>query len=144
MTRDNLRARGIPKPLECEFCKEIESVHHLMFDCIVAKLLWADVFKIFNIQITDFESLASKWLCNKKFLHLNVVNATVLWGIWNTRNRLVFNRATWISFKQVWQLVLLYLKEWKVPFKELEGRGAGLFRDRLLLKLRRPLRLEAN
>ena len=31
MTRDNLRARGIPKPLECEICKEIEIVKHLFF-----------------------------------------------------------------------------------------------------------------
>ena len=29
MTRDNLRARGIVKPLECELCKEIESVKQI-------------------------------------------------------------------------------------------------------------------
>jgi hypothetical protein len=36
MTRDNSRRRGIPKPWECSFCKESESVHHLFFDFIVS------------------------------------------------------------------------------------------------------------
>uniref|UniRef100_A0ACD5W9V5 Uncharacterized protein n=1 Tax=Avena sativa TaxID=4498 RepID=A0ACD5W9V5_AVESA len=31
MTRENLRARGMPTPLEYELCKEIESVKHLLF-----------------------------------------------------------------------------------------------------------------
>jgi hypothetical protein len=30
MTRDNLRKRGIPKPLECSLCREIESVSHVL------------------------------------------------------------------------------------------------------------------
>jgi hypothetical protein len=29
MTMDNLRERGMTKPLECEMCKEIETVKHL-------------------------------------------------------------------------------------------------------------------
>ena len=32
MTTDNLRKRGMPKPLECCLCKEFESVAHLFFD----------------------------------------------------------------------------------------------------------------
>jgi hypothetical protein len=39
MTRDNIIHRGIPKPLECELCKDIESVNHLFFDCLVSRLL---------------------------------------------------------------------------------------------------------
>jgi hypothetical protein len=39
MTRDNLRTRGMVKPLECEMCKELEIVKHLMFECIVARQL---------------------------------------------------------------------------------------------------------
>jgi hypothetical protein len=66
MTRDNLRAKGMAKTLECVMCKEIETIKHLMFECIVARVLWDDVFKIFDINVTDFESIASKWLCNKK------------------------------------------------------------------------------
>lgn len=75
MTCDNLRRRGMPKPLECVHCKEIESVYHLFFECIVARVVWQDVKHLFKVvDIVDFKSLASPWLCNKKFLHLNVVS----------------------------------------------------------------------
>ena len=66
LTRDNLRKRGIPKPLECNFCKEIESVKHLFFDCLVARLLWDGVSDIIKVDVRDYESIASKRLCNKR------------------------------------------------------------------------------
>jgi hypothetical protein len=108
------------KPLECEMCKEIEIVKHLMFECIVSRLLWDDVFSIFDIVVTDFESIASKWLCNKKNLHFNLVSSVVHWALWINRNSLVFNKTTWLNIKQVWRQALSFLKEWKVPFKDLE------------------------
>lgn len=40
MLCDNLRKRGMPKPLECFHCIEIESVYRLFSECIVAKLVW--------------------------------------------------------------------------------------------------------
>jgi hypothetical protein len=36
LTRDYFRKRGIPKPLECTLYREIESVNHLFFDCLVS------------------------------------------------------------------------------------------------------------
>ena len=78
MTCDNLRTRGIAKPLECVFCKEIESVHHLLFDCLVARLVWAEVKLVFNIDATGYESVAKLWLCAKKCKQLNVVTFAVL------------------------------------------------------------------
>jgi hypothetical protein len=81
------------------------------------------VFEVFNIHVTDFESIASKWLCNKEFLHFNLVFSAVLWRLWINRNNLVFNKVTWINIKQVWRLVLSFLRGWKVPFKDLEGGG---------------------
>jgi hypothetical protein len=101
MTRDNLRTRGTVKPLECEMCKELETVKHIMFECIVAKLLWAIVEQVFDCNITNFESIASKWLCNKKFLHFNLVTSADLWGSWINKNNLVFNKSSWINIKQV-------------------------------------------
>jgi hypothetical protein len=87
------------KPLECEMCKEIKTFKHLMFECIVSRLLWDDVFKIFGIAMTDFESIASKWICNKKFLHSNLVSSAVLWVLRINRNNLVFNKTTWLNIK---------------------------------------------
>jgi hypothetical protein len=135
MTRDNLRTRGMVKPLECEMCKELETVKHLMFDCIVARQLWTIVEKVFDCKIDNFESITSKWLCNKKFLHFNLVTSATLWGLWINRNNLVFNKTSWINIKQVWRLVLSFVKEWKVPFKELEGGKRSQFLDCLLVLL---------
>jgi hypothetical protein len=36
MTRDYLRKRGMPKPLECSLCKDIETVTHLFFECLIS------------------------------------------------------------------------------------------------------------
>jgi hypothetical protein len=69
-------------------------------------------------MITNFISLALKWLCNKKFMQLNVISAAIVWSIWNNRNNLVFNRKTWISMKQVWGLVLSYMQTYRVRFKD--------------------------
>jgi hypothetical protein len=129
------------KPLECEICKELETVKHLMFECIVARQLWTIVEKVFDCNIDNFESIASKWLCNKKFLHFNLVTSTTLWGLWINRNILVFNKTSWINIKQVWRLVLSFVKEWKVPFKELEGGKSSQFLDCLLVLLRSRLPL---
>lgn len=49
MTSDNLR-RGIPKPLKHSHCKEIKSVKHLLFDCILAQQLSADVQTLFGLR----------------------------------------------------------------------------------------------
>jgi hypothetical protein len=98
---DNLRARGMTKPLECEMCKEIETIKHLMLEYVVSRMLWDDVLTIFDISVTNFESIASKWLCNKKFLHFNLVSSAVLWTLWINRNNIVFNKITWLNIKQV-------------------------------------------
>jgi hypothetical protein len=122
------------KPIECEMCKELETVKHIMFECVIARLLWAIVEKVFDFSINNFESIASKWLCNKKFLHFNLVTFAAI-------NNLIFNKTSWINIKQVWRLVLSFVKEWKVPFKELEGGKSGQFLDGLLVMLRSPLPL---
>jgi hypothetical protein len=136
MTRDNLRHRGIQETLKCELCSELESVKHLFFDCLVSRLLWSVVQEIFDVEIVDYLSLASKWLCNKKFEQLNVVSSAVIWCIWNNRNHLVFNRKTWLSMKQVWGLLLSYLRIWQVPFKQLEWDLVEKFKCALVRRLR--------
>lgn len=54
MTCDNLRRRGIAKPLECRHCTEIELVYHLFFECRVSRIVWQDVKLIFYVNIVDF------------------------------------------------------------------------------------------
>ena len=141
MTTDNLRKRGLPKPLEYCLCKEFESVKHLFFDCIVACQMWGLVKEVFEVEIYDFYSLASKWLCTKKHLQLNVVTSAIVWSLWINRNNIVFNRKMWLNLKQVWHLILLHLRKWQVPFKNLEWLLVDRFADLLAKRLQSPLEI---
>jgi hypothetical protein len=60
MNRDNLRARGMRKPMKCEMCAEFETVHHLMFECIVARALWDLFEEVFDVHVSNVESIATK------------------------------------------------------------------------------------
>jgi hypothetical protein len=40
LVRDNLAKRREVEDKTCLFCEEAETVHHLFFDCCVAKLMW--------------------------------------------------------------------------------------------------------
>jgi hypothetical protein len=77
MTRDNLRHKGILKPLECELCKKIEYVSHLFFDCLVSRLLRSEVNEVFNVMVAEFFPLASKWLCKKRYLRIIVISSAL-------------------------------------------------------------------
>lgn len=132
------------KPLECMHCKEIETVLYLFFECIVARQIWAEVEKLFQLQIANSESVAKLWLCNRRYLHLNVVTSAVLWGLRNFRNSIVFNRVTWISMKQVLGLVSRYLRDWTKPFQELQGGALMEFQALVWMKLKTPFALETD
>jgi hypothetical protein len=141
MTRDNLRKRGMPKPLECSLCKEIETVRHLFFECLISELLWDMVFVVLGIRVTDFLSIASRWLCNTRHLQFNFVSSAIIWSIWNNRNSIVFNRKTWLNMKQVWHLALSYMRSWKIPFKHQVWTKVDQFAELLKQKLSQPLEL---
>jgi hypothetical protein len=134
----------MPKPLECSLCKEIESVKHLFFDCLTSELLWDLVFEVFGIRVTGFLCIASRWLCNTRFLQFNFVSSAILWNIWNNRNSIVFNRKSWLNMKQVWHLALSYLRSWRIPFKQQVWTKVDQFVVLLTQKLRQPLELKPD
>jgi hypothetical protein len=135
---------GIPKPLRCSLCNEIESVTHLFFDCTVSKLLWNDVHKIFDIMIIDYLGVASKWLCETRYMQFIMVSSVVFWSIWNKMNFIVFNRNTWLNMNHVWHPTLAYLRDCKVPFKDQEWVLVDQFKHLLIRKLRMPMELELD
>jgi hypothetical protein len=100
MTIENLLKRGISKPEACLLSSDNESVNHLFFDCVVAKRMWSYVECFFGYTIYNYESLASKWLTGKTSDCLNI-SAGVLWGLWLTRNDMVFRGNPWQDIKMV-------------------------------------------
>jgi hypothetical protein len=68
----------------CLFCKECESIHHLFFECVVAKRTWCCISDILKRDLGDnFDSVGMCWLSNKKFDAVNIVSAATLWGSGN-------------------------------------------------------------
>jgi hypothetical protein len=106
----NKRQSGKRQTLDdytCLFCTEKESIHHLFFDCVVARRMWDLVSQVIDVQIgSNFESMAKLWLCNKKFGVANVVSSVVCWSIWKLRNLICFQGVAWLGMKMLWRSVL--------------------------------------
>jgi hypothetical protein len=119
MTRDNMKKRKLNKPEDCVFCSEPESVQHLFFDCFVARNVWQEVSCFFGKQIgSSIGNIAQFWVADKKHAAFNSICAAVLWSIWKLRNDLIFNGVTWLSFKQIWWIILRTIRKWEILFKE--------------------------
>jgi len=72
LTRSNLAKRQKVDNISCLFCAETETVNHLFFDCCVSTIMWSHLSKIFNKNLgSDFESVATWWISNKKNATLN-------------------------------------------------------------------------
>jgi hypothetical protein len=82
LTRDNLNIRKRLDDMSCLFCSEHETVHHLFFECAVAKQMWAYMSEVWDREVgSDFLSIGQMWLCNKRFLVCNIFCAAALWGL---------------------------------------------------------------
>jgi hypothetical protein len=99
--------------------------------------LWKEF--LIAVLITLNKLLPSGYVINSFFI--SIVTFAALSGLWINRNNLVFNKNSWINIKRVWLLVMSFVKEWKVPFKEIEGGKSGQFLDCLLVMLRSLLPL---
>jgi hypothetical protein len=119
-TVDDLNKGGFSKSEQCSFCAEKESITHLFFECVVAKVIWGYVCEFLGFVIgVDYLSIASKWLHEKRNCDVNIVSSVTLRGIWLTRNDLVFHNQVWLDVKTVLKKILRLTLEWSITFKDL-------------------------
>jgi hypothetical protein len=79
------------KPKLCRFCEEQESIDHLFFVCVVAKVIWGYASEYLGFEIgSNYMSVASKWISREKFYMANTISAALLRGVWLMRNDFVF------------------------------------------------------
>jgi hypothetical protein len=102
LTRDNLSKHRKVDDKSCLFCNEHEIVHHLFFDCVVAKVIWGCISDVFDKDIgTAFQSVARWWISENKNSVLNIFSSAVLWTLWSTRNDLSFQDKSWPGVKEI-------------------------------------------
>ena len=77
----------------CVFCTKKESVEHIFFECVVAKQLWQEIFDTIGFNCCqNFEYIGiSMWLCNKRFLIVNILTSAALWGFVENEKPLLFS-----------------------------------------------------
>jgi hypothetical protein len=91
LTRDNLAKRRNVDDKTCIFCADLESIHHLFFDCCVVKRLWIELSECMSLNGEwSYGAVASLWLANKKHMLSNVIFAAALWCLWKLRNMICF------------------------------------------------------
>ena len=118
LTRDNLAKRRELNDPTCLFCNDKESFTHLFFQCYVASNVWKYISGWLNKGVgVDFESVASLWIANKKYMVCNIVTSTVIWVIWKLRNSLCFQGVPWSGMKKVFVMVGRLLRNWLPMFK---------------------------
>ena len=139
MTKDNLIKRNIFKPVQCQFCDEHESIPQLFFECIVAKNIWDYVENFSNIKVQSFLDMACKWPCRGNFDTFNCISARVCWGIWLTRNRMIFQGQVWMDIKTVLTRCWKCMNLWKPMFMGASSEGVGQWCSYLEEALRTPL-----
>nr|GEV49786.1 RNA-directed DNA polymerase, eukaryota [Tanacetum cinerariifolium] len=100
LTRFNLDRKGIEieSTLWPFCCEDVETVNHIFFSCELPKDLWALLARWWELDIPfcsnflEWSSwLDSSHLPSKAKIFLDGVRGTILWSIWNFRNRLVFS-----------------------------------------------------
>ncbi|GJZ43736.1 probable leucine-rich repeat receptor-like serine/threonine-protein kinase, partial [Tanacetum coccineum] len=98
-TKINLDLRGIDlHSVRCPLCDDdLETEHHLFIHCRIAKQVWLDVLRWWNLPDANFSTITELFsLADHTHLTPNqrgcfnaVIHAT-LWFLWRARNELVF------------------------------------------------------
>ena len=115
LTRDNLAKRQHVEDLTCVFYGEAESIHHLFFECVVARQVWLMISNCTKMHVPEsFESFIPFWKKKKCYDAINLISAATLWSLWLFRNEFVFQGRKWRSIKCVLELVGRHIHQWKI------------------------------
>jgi hypothetical protein len=141
-TVDNLNRKGCKKDTHCCYCGENESISHLFFECVVAKVIWSYISDLVGIEVGgDYVSVASKWLSKEKNYCINVISAAALRSIWLTRNAMIFDKQVWSSVKWILRKIRILLLDWEVMCKKSKMGEMKAWLSGLERLIQEPLRI---
>jgi hypothetical protein len=77
--------------------------------------MWQNFSELCGKKIgTDFESVASLWLCAKKFKTINIGTTVVMWAIWKMRNCMCFQENQWLGMQDIFFKCARLVRRWRV------------------------------
>lgn len=109
------------------FRAELETLHHLLFDCVVATRIWVHLSTVnctseFGIR---FESVARFWLTNTKHRLVNAFSSAVLWCLWELRNSMHFQDTRWKNIRYKSWMVRAQRSLWKHTVPDTKAGRVG-------------------
>jgi hypothetical protein len=75
--------------------------------------MWQNVTEITGVDVgSDFESVAKRWLSDKKYIALNVLTTAVFWTLWKMRNDLYFQGLSWTGANVLMRRSAKMMRDW--------------------------------
>jgi hypothetical protein len=126
---------------KCCLCGGTESVNHILFDCIIARMIWGFLREIFkwNDQPTSMKSLSETWLQGMGPLPVSLtlfIFAGFTWVIWNNRNKMAIEHKYPKSPTDIIYVALSYLQKWSILLKEADRQRIMQVKDEILCWMR--------
>jgi hypothetical protein len=105
LTKDNLAKCNWQCSVLCCFCHKDETIHHLFFDCPLARSIWSIIQVATNLYLPhSVSNMFGTWLwgIDKDLKSLVLAGAAAIcWVIWRCRSDVVFDRKGVPSSSQV-------------------------------------------
>ena len=103
LTKDNLRRRNWNGSPRCCFCDSAESIHHLFFDYVVARVMRRLCYMVLGCRPpVSVPNMFRNWLNgmggNMRDVLL-VGAAAICWAIWLHRNEVIFDKKIIIIYR---------------------------------------------
>jgi hypothetical protein len=111
----------------CCFCNSHETIHHLFFDCVLAKFIWRIIQLTFGLgEPINVTNIYGAWAQNmnlrsKRLLYVGI--GAMFWGMWLNRNDVIFNKTSISSYMQVIFRGTHWARTWAL-FRKEENRTA--------------------
>jgi hypothetical protein len=124
LTKDSLVKREWKGCTKCCFCSKEEIIHHLFFECHMARFVWNMLVISFGIQPpSSISNLFGSWGRSfpSNLRKTILIGASALcWAIWLSRNDVIFKNSTTDSFLQVIFRATYGIRCWSLLSKEEE------------------------
>ena len=119
----SLLRRGWKGDGKCCLCGVLETINHILFYCVLAKLIWAIIREVFCLGDVphSLQELSEGWLWGKGPLSARLLMflfAGFAWTLWVTRNKMAIEKRFPNAPSDVLFDALSLLQRWSILLKE--------------------------